>query len=62
MTKKQKLAVRAMMYAFEKYGVKRLVDAKYIVRKEDHDEGIDFCEAYNVCSEMVDQESEETEK
>ena len=62
MTNKQKLAVRAMMYAFDKFGVKHLVDAKYIVRTPDQDEGIDFCEAYNVCSEMVDQESEETEK
>ena len=54
MTEEQKTAIRAMLYAFDKYGVKRLDDATYI---EDIKawplKKIRFTDAYNICVEMV---------
>ena len=60
MTKEQIVAVRAMMYAFDKYGAKRLIGSIYAINAFTKDEvSIGFGEAYNICQEMVDAESEE---
>lgn len=60
MTKKQILAVRAMMYAFDKYGAKRLIDSSYAINPFTENKiSIGFGEAYNICQEMVDAESED---
>lgn len=60
MTKEQVMAVRAMMYAFDKYGAKRLIESIYTINAFTKDEVcIGFGEAYNICQEMIDAESEE---
>lgn len=59
MTKEQILAVRAMMYAFDKYGAKRLIESSYVINAFTKDEvSIGFGDAYNVCQKMIDAESE----
>ena len=51
--KSEKLAIKAMMYAFERYGT-RLVGAIYVSdRKTYPKDTMDFGEAYNICNKMV---------
>lgn len=60
MTKEQVLAVKAMMYAFNKYGANRLACSSYLPDWQNHpEERMGFGEAYNICQEMIDAESEE---
>ena len=62
MTKEQVLALKAMMYAFDKYGAKRLIESTYSINPFTENEvSIGFCEAYNICQEMIDAESKEGE-
>lgn len=62
LTKEQILAVRAMMYAFNKYGANRLIESIYTINAFTKDEvSIGFGEAYNVCQEMIDTENEENQ-
>lgn len=62
LTKEQILAVRAMMYAFVKYGAKRLIESSYAINPFTKDEvSIGFGEAYNICQKMIDTESEENQ-
>ena len=56
MTKEQKLAIKAMLYAFDRYG-ERLIGAIYIDNRHNPNENrIDFGEAYNICADMVREE------
>lgn len=56
MTKEQKLAIKAMLYAFDRYG-ERLIGAIYIDNRHNPNENrIDFGEAYNICVDMVREE------
>lgn len=56
MTKKQKLAIKAMLYAFDKYG-ERLIGSLYVNNVHKYpDDVIDFGEAYNICVDMVREE------
>ena len=60
MTKEQKDAINAMMYAFDKYGAKRLVSGFYMPDRINHPEHIvSFGEAYNICAKMVREEGED---
>ena len=47
MTKEQKLAIKAMLYAFDRYG-ERLIGAVYLDRYNSNENRIDFGEAYNI--------------
>ena len=60
LNKKEKLAVKAMMFAFERYGADRLIGATYYHGVNDMKtaERIDFGEAYNMCSDMVSEHKE----
>ena len=55
LNKKEKLAINAMLYAFEKYGVNRLIGATYYqgVKNMKTAERIDFGEAYNICNKIA---------
>jgi hypothetical protein len=54
LTAQQKLAIKAMMYAFDKYGAKRLIGAQYVNNVHKYPEGtIDFGEAFNICADIV---------
>lgn len=54
MTKDQKTAIKAMMYAFDKYGAKRLCGSTYIPNiKNEPEYTMSFGEAYNICDEMI---------
>lgn len=54
MTKDQKTAIKAMMYAFDKYGAKRLCGSTYIpFIKSDPEYAMSFGEAYNICQDMT---------
>lgn len=55
-TLEQAVAISAMMYAFNVHGITHLVDAtyRYLGVK------MDFCEAYNICSELVEREAAKT--
>lgn len=61
LNKKEKLAVKAMMYAFDKYGANRLIGATYYhgVTNMKTAERIDFGEAYNMCNDMVKENKNE---
>ena len=62
MTKEQKTAIKAMMYAFDKYGVRRLADSAYVPDRINHPEyTMNFLEAYNICGKMVREESGDKE-
>ena len=62
MTKEQKDAIKAMMYAFDKYGAKRLASSYYMPDRINHPEYmVSFGEAYNICGKMIREESEDTE-
>lgn len=62
MTKEQKDAIKAMMYAFDKYGAKKLAASFYMPDRINHPEHmVSFGEAYNICAKMVREESEDTE-
>ena len=62
MTKEQKDAIKAMMYAYNKYGAKRLASGFYMPDRINHpDHIVDFAEAYNICAKMVREESEDEE-
>lgn len=56
-TLEQAVAISAMMYAFNAYGITHLVDStyRYLGVK------MDFCKAYNICSELVEKERETDE-
>lgn len=57
MTKEQIVAVRAMMYAFDKYGAKRLCHGEYTINPFTKDEvSIGFNKAYIIYQEMIDAE------
>lgn len=54
LTAQQKLAIKAIMYAFDKYGAKWLIGAQYVNNVHKYPEGtIDFGEAYNICANLV---------
>lgn len=52
MSKEEIVAISALMYAFDAYGITHLVDStyRYLGVK------MDFCKAYNICSELVERE------
>ncbi len=53
LNKREKLAIRAMMYAFDRYG-QRLIGALYVNDTKAYPkETIDFGEAYNMCNKMT---------
>lgn len=58
MTKEQKLAIEAMLYAFNRYGAEYLIGATYLANRHNptEDNSIDFGEAYNICADMVREE------
>lgn len=59
MTKDQKTAIKAMMYAFDKYGSKRLCCSTYIPSIENYPEhAMSFGEAYNICQDMISEVKE----
>ena len=61
MKKEEIVAIKAMMYAFDRYGMKRLLESQYVINPFTENEvSMGFCEAYNICSELVEKESEET--
>ena len=54
LTAQQKLAIKAMMYAFDKYGAKRLIGSQYVNNVHKYPEGtIDFGEAFNICADII---------
>lgn len=62
MTKEQKVAIKAMMYAFDKHGAQRLASSYYMPDRINHPEYMmSFGEAYNICGKMVREGSEDTE-
>ena len=54
LTAQQKLAIKAMMYAFDKYGAKRLIDSLYVNNVHKYpDDVINFGKAYGICADIV---------
>lgn len=59
MTKDQKTAIKAMLYAFDRYGAKRLCSSNYIPDMANHPEYMmSFGEAYNICQDMISEVKE----
>lgn len=59
MTKDQKTAIKAMLYAFDRYGAKRLCGSTYIPNiKNDPEYTMSFGEAYNICQDMISEVKE----
>ena len=56
LTEQQKLAIKAMLFAFDKYGADRLIGSRYIDNVNKYPEStIDFGEAYNICAYMIEE-------
>lgn len=54
LSEREKLAIKAMMYAFDKYGAKRLIGSQYVNNVHKYPEGtIDFGEAFNICADII---------
>lgn len=59
MTKDQKTAIKAMLYAFDRYGANRLCDSTYIPNIKNYPEyTMSFGEAYNICQDMISEVKE----
>ena len=54
MTEEQKMAIMAMLYAYEKVGEQYFSNSIYIPDRKDFKKGIDFKKAYNICLDMVE--------
>lgn len=57
LSNKQKLAIKAMMYVFDKWS-ERYVGSTYLDNRHNvtDDNSIDFGEAYNICSKLIEGE------
>lgn len=59
MTKDQKTAIKAMLYAFDRYGANRLCGSTFMPDVKKHpDYMMGFGEAYYICREMIDRDNE----
>lgn len=59
MTEDQKTAIKAMLYAFDRYGANRLCGSTFIPDGKNHPNYMmGFGEAYYICRKMIDRDNE----